>query len=275
MRRSIFLFLEVLFRIVLLFLYWWTDDHEPFIRVIQKEEWWLYKNPHTPASLVTVTTPMLFWIVIFVPTVLFVVYGVVFKSGRDTISALLGLSMSLLLNGIITNGIKLMVARPRPDFFERCFPDLTENFHGLTPLCTGEHDVIMEGRKSFPSGHSSWSFAGMLFVSLYISGKLKLLSSTPRSLIKFAVSLSPLLVALFIALSRYCDYWHHYEDVTVGSIIGSMLAFTSYFYYYPSLSHPLCDVSRDLIADTEKPAKSSSYLPRTASLDRLQMVKVM
>ena len=176
----------------------WTDLQQPFIRVIQPEERWLYRNPYTED--VTVSTPNMFvcllncfyfhfisptWfcaspgyepldnilfrgaefgrfnavlfqcVVVLVPSVLIVACGIFIKRFRDTRSALLGLTMSLLLNGCITNGIKLMVGRPRPDFMARCFPDGNEVYDGLAPACTGAMDAVIEGRKSFPSGHSS------------------------------------------------------------------------------------------------------------------------
>jgi diacylglycerol diphosphate phosphatase / phosphatidate phosphatase len=86
-------------------------------------------------------------------------------------------------------------------------------------ICHGKASDIKEGYKSFPSGHASWSFAGLTFLSLYLSGKIQVFDRKGH-VAKLCVITLPLLAAALIGVSRIDDYWHHWEDVVAGSLLG-------------------------------------------------------
>ncbi|KAH0943452.1 hypothetical protein HID58_003089 [Brassica napus] len=81
-----------------------------------------------------------------------------------------GIAFSCLVTGVTTDSIKDAVDWPRPNFFYRCFPDGKPKFDPETRmLYHGVKKIIKEGYKSFPSGHTSWSFAGLTFLACYLS----------------------------------------------------------------------------------------------------------
>ena len=61
-------------------------------------------------------------------------------------------------------------------------------------------------------------------------------------LARVLLALSPLIGAALIAISRCEDYRHDVYDVTIGSILGLLIAYFSYKRYYPGLISTHCDV---------------------------------
>jgi membrane-associated phospholipid phosphatase len=68
---------------------------------------------------------------------------------------------------------------------------------------------------SFLSG----SFAGLGFLSWYLAGKIKVFDRRGH-VAKLCIVLVPLLLASMVAVSRVSDYWHHWQDVFAGGILG-------------------------------------------------------
>ncbi|XP_021912203.1 lipid phosphate phosphatase 2-like isoform X2 [Carica papaya] len=152
----------------------------------------------------------------------------------DLHHAVLGLLFSVLITGVITDSLKNATGRPRPDFFWRCFPDgkdKYDEFGGV--ICHGLASVIKEGHKSFPSGHSSWSFAGLGFLSFYLSGKIQAFDRRGH-VAKLCIVFLPLLAASLVAISRVDDYWHHWQDVFTGGILGLVVAAFCYRQFFPN-----------------------------------------
>ncbi|XP_031626621.1 phospholipid phosphatase 5 [Contarinia nasturtii] len=222
--------LEILIRIAMAIAFFLLEKGSPFKRKIHTDEIWLYRNPRTDSF---VPTSILWPFVFGIPCSIFLIHFLATKNKVEFLQANLSLSLALGLNGIITNVLKLCVGRPRPDFFWRCFPNGEIN---VDMECTGDEAVVAEGRKSFPSGHSSFSFVSMCFIALYLMGKLHVFGERGRGQSwRLLISMLPLFFAMLVAVSRTCDYHHHWQDVTIGSLIGIVIAYLCYRQYFPAL----------------------------------------
>ena len=64
------------------------------------------------------------------------------------------------------------------------------------------------------------SFAGLGFLSWYLAGKVKVFDRRGH-VAELCVVVLPLLLAAMVAVSRVDDYWHHWQDVFAGGILGT------------------------------------------------------
>jgi diacylglycerol diphosphate phosphatase/phosphatidate phosphatase len=165
------------------------------------------------------------------------------RSWWDFHNATLGLILGLGMTGSVTQFSKITVGRPRPDVIDRCqpIPGSADPIYRLSnaSICTQiDHRIMRDGWRSFPSGHSSLSFAGLGFLSFYLAGKMHLFDKRGHAG-KAWLALSPLAAASLVAISRTMDYRHHWHDVLVGSLLGLIFSFFSYRQYFPSLGDPL------------------------------------
>jgi diacylglycerol diphosphate phosphatase/phosphatidate phosphatase len=149
----------------------------------------------------------------------------------------------LILSSFVTDIIKNAVGKPRPDLLSRCKPRTGTEDNKLVDftVCTeADIHILQAGWQSFPSGHSSFSFAGLGFLALFMCGQMHVFRPGVN-LIKGLLALSPLLGAAMIAISRWEDYMHDVYDVTCGAILGMAITHFSYRRYYPHLRSPNCD----------------------------------
>lgn len=166
-------------------------------------ESWRYSYPlaenHVPAwavPCIAMLTPLL-------------VIAVLLAAGRISrleahMAGLMAVSC-VATTGVVTNFIKVNVGRPRPHFVERCWPGgVTPAFTSTgRPLCAPDATDPVEGLKSFPSGHTSWSTSGLGYTTLFLLGKMRCFDGAARPL-RFLGCLCPLLGAVWIGERGVC-----------------------------------------------------------------------
>ncbi|KPI39903.1 Diacylglycerol pyrophosphate phosphatase 1 [Cyphellophora attinorum] len=213
-----------------------TPVHRPFLisdlRISHE-----YANPER------VTTYENFLYAGVAPLVVIVLYCVAVRPGfhRSHVT-ILGFLISLSFSGFLTHVFKNAIGRARPDLLARCVIKKGTPADVLVTISVCEQTdqyKLNDGWRSFPSGHSSFAWAGLGYLSLFLAGQLHTLR--PRTdLARVLVTVCPLLGAFLVAASRTADYRHDVYDVTAGSILGFIVALFGYRRYYPSPLSPNC-----------------------------------
>ena len=166
----------------------------------------------------------------------------------DTIDALFCLSGSMFTVGTLTQLLKIQVGRPRPDLFDRCWPGVLSQLPNRLPkslklpisadnlLCSENSSTMASAFKSFPSGHSSYSMAACVFLSLYIYRKFAAAGNEQKKTrvsdsLGLCLSLIPIFVSVHVGLTRITDHRHHPTDVVCGWALGGFVSFLFFRIY--------------------------------------------
>lgn len=175
---------------------------------------------------------------------------------EESVLFFLGCTLSAALSFMACTLIKKMYGRLRPDYLSRCFgnndPDQWMAANNFTswgdvpdvPICNTKagnfhlsSQSLDDGRMSFPSGHTSLSFAIVGFAALWSYSKLCLFSNWGSW--RIAIPFGQLMIPTTIAVSRTSDYRHHPSDVLGATIIGAGIAILCYCFYFPLTMTPL------------------------------------
>ena len=189
----------------------------------------------------------------------------------------LGLGLSLAGTLFVTSALKDIVGKPRPNLLARCDPDTSKivanTVSGVGKVLSGspvlvdigicqnnDQRTLLDGFASFPSGHSSFSWAGLFYLTLWLCAKFAIaipsiqrsrdpVQSQPASerhryevpvrnksaappLYLLALCLSPTGAAIYVCATRWSDNQHHGFDIISGALIGALFAWFGFRWYH-------------------------------------------
>lgn len=128
-----------------------------------------------------------------------------------------------ILQLVLTTYCKLIIARPRPNFYEICQPTVTcESFETrfISDFnCTTPPYLALNSLQSFFSGHSATGTYAALFSALHVA------AHWPVDYSVKALTCSTIIgLGLFPGFTQYLNHWHHWSDVLVGQSVGLLMA---------------------------------------------------
>ncbi|XP_063795363.1 phospholipid phosphatase 3 isoform X1 [Pseudophryne corroboree] len=131
-----------------------------------------------------------------------------------------------------TDIAKVSIGRLRPHFLDICDPDFTRlnctvGNYIEEYTCRGPPSKVTEARKSFFSGHASFSMYTMLYLVFYLQSRFTWRGARLlRPLLQFTL----LMMAFYTGLSRVSDHKHHPTDVLAGFAQGALVAYCIVFF---------------------------------------------
>uniref|UniRef100_A0AAV2JTF8 Phosphatidic acid phosphatase type 2/haloperoxidase domain-containing protein n=1 Tax=Knipowitschia caucasica TaxID=637954 RepID=A0AAV2JTF8_KNICA len=130
-----------------------------------------------------------------------------------------------------TDIAKVSVGRMRPHFLDVCKPDFSTINCSLGYItdyqCQGPESKVQEARKSFFSGHASFSMFTMLYLVFYLQSRF---TWHGARLLRPLTQFTLIMMSFYTGMSRVSDHKHHPTDVLAGFIQGALVAYCVVFY---------------------------------------------
>ncbi|XP_039999651.1 phospholipid phosphatase 3-like isoform X1 [Xiphias gladius] len=130
-----------------------------------------------------------------------------------------------------TDIAKVSVGRMRPHFLDVCKPDFSTINCSLGYItdyqCQGPESKVQEARKSFFSGHASFSMYTMLYLVFYLQSRF---TWHGARLLRPLTQFTLIMMSFYTGLSRVSDHKHHPTDVLAGFVQGALVAYCIVFF---------------------------------------------
>ena len=173
--------------------------------------------------------------------------GVVHQDLHRAHNLALGGVEAVLMTYTLTSLLKLSVGRLRPNFRDRatryyCNPD-GGNQRDLPGMDCSQVDAdgayldaheFQSGHRSFPSGHSSSSFALATYFALYLGGEMVWGDHATQGSVPLGAAMMAGLMGLAttVGATRVSDGQHHIDDVAAGAALGMASSALFYFLHF-------------------------------------------
>jgi len=209
--------------------------------------------PHYPGPLESISSLLLF-LLCAIPVILYLIilstmkifFARRFRKRSIAANKIMDIPLAVIvilevfaLTLLGTELFKAFAGRLRPSFFAYCnyagyrdamaANDFTEYFNntkfgalGNISKCRDTSD-LRNAITAFPSGHSSVSMASFVVIGL-LTLQLQQAWSQKHRILQAILVLVFAVAAGLIASTRTRDYWHSYEDVVAGALLGGVVA---------------------------------------------------
>ncbi|XP_030063094.1 phospholipid phosphatase-related protein type 5 [Microcaecilia unicolor] len=147
---------------------------------------------------------------------------------RRTVRFLGIYTFGLFATDIFVNAGQVVTGNLAPHFLTVCKPNYTAlgcqqitQFITEAQACTGNPDIIIRARKSFPSKEAALSVYAAMYLAMYITNSIK---AKGTRLAKPVLCLGLMCFALLTGINRVAEYRNHWSDVIAGFLIGISIA---------------------------------------------------